>query len=118
MSKIKIKVNVNNEKDHFYTAIFQNKSNILTYKEENNTLVKFNYNQDVLIRENKEFFMQYKFLKKEKTIGEIFIKDLNKTINLDIKTTKLLKNDLNLNIEYEIYDDQMSYKIEVRKWVL
>lgn len=113
MPKINIKVKVNDEIANFYKAIYQEEKSLLTYRDENNTLVKFNYKEHILIRENEEIKMEYKFIKNANSIGKIFIKDLNKDIYLDIKTIFFQIKNQNLNIKYNIEQEEFSYIVEV-----
>lgn len=83
-------------------AHYQENSRVLTYKEKDDTLVKYYYDKGILTRENKNIVMKYNFINKKLTIGEILIKDLNKSLNLNIYTTSIIQKDRNIEIHYEI----------------
>ena len=56
--------------------------------------------------------MNYEFNEKEKTKGLISIKELNKSIELIIKTNKIIRNKNNLLIDYDIDNNNFIYEIE------
>ena len=115
MSKINIKVTIENDdqKQQITTnAIIQD--NILKYKEENNTIVKFNYLNNNLIRENNDIYMDYKF-KKGISKNKLLLKKYNKELIIDINTTKIEKTENDIEIDYIIEKDEFKYKIEVIK---
>lgn len=110
MPKLNIKVTVINdeEKQSFITnAIIQDE--VLKYKERDNTTVIYDYKNNSLFRENNELRMEYSFNNGE---GNIFIKELNKKLNLDIKTNKLERKNNNIEIGYIMEDSSFLYKIE------
>lgn len=115
MSKVKIKVSVNDDIEKEYNAIYLEKEKLLTYKEEDNTLVKFNYKDNILIRENDSIFMQYKFVNKKTSKNKIFIKDLKQYLDITLFTKSILVKDNIINITYVIEDNLFNYKIEVIK---
>ena len=49
------------------------------------------------------------------TTGLLFIKYLNKTININIKTKKIEEDKINSLIEFEIDKEKFKYKIEAVK---
>lgn len=113
MPKLNINVTVNNkdEKINFNTtAIIQD--DILKYKEENNTTVIYDYKKNILARENDELRMEYCFNHEEKSIGFIKIKELSKKIELVIKTNKLERKNNNIEVMFQIEDNEFLYKIE------
>ena len=85
---------------------------IIKYKEKNNTLVKFDYNKNTLVRENDELRMDYVFRRNEKTEGTIRVKDLNKIIKIPIETKTLKRKNNNIEIEFLVSEDLFLYKIE------
>ena len=118
MSKESIKVTIKNSENNssFKTnAIIQD--NIIKYKEDNNTVVKFNYDTNELTRENSELRMNYLFSNENPTTGTIFIKDLNKELELEIKTKKIQRKNNDIEIEFLVEENDFLYKIEVIKWV-
>ena len=80
MAKIKIKVSIWNEEGNTFfetTAHYQEDNRVLTYKEKDNTLVKYYYDKGILTRENEAILMEYNFINNELTTGRVLIKDLN-----------------------------------------
>lgn len=85
---------------------------VIKYKEENNTLVRFDYSKNTLVRENSEMRMDYVFRRKEKTEGTIRIKKLDKILSVVIETKKLIRKNNDIEIVFKIADDEFLYRIE------
>ena len=85
---------------------------VIKYKEKNNTLVRFDYNKNTLVRENDEMRMDYIFRRNEKTEGTIKVKELSKTITIPIETKKLKRKNYNIEIAFKVADNEFLYKIE------
>mgnify|MGYP006870760728 CR=1 FL=1 len=118
MPKININVSIsNNEIKDSYKLVSIISDNIIKYKEKDNTKVLYNLDKNTLIRENDTLRMEYFFDNLKNTIGTIYLKDLKRTINIDIETTKLEKINNNIDIEYKIDNDIFRYRIEEIEWV-
>lgn len=76
--------------------------------DERKTNVLFDYKDSILIRENKEFYMEYNFSNNK---GIIFMKDLRKTININLNTINISKKDSIIEIIYEIDAELYEYQI-------
>lgn len=92
------------------TAIIQDE--ILKYQEEKNKIVIFFYQENKLIRETNELKINYIFDQEKETIGTIFIKNLNKYINVPIKTIKFEKENYNVDIIYKIEKEKYHFQIK------
>ncbi len=113
MPKIKIIVTIKNEEEdtsYHVNAILQD--NILKYQENNHTMVIYNYENNSLVRENKELRMDYLFDVKRKTEGTIQVKELGQSIKLKIKTNKLERKNNDIEVSFKIEDKEFLYKIE------
>lgn len=113
MPKIDIKVTIssdNNNNSYKIKSIIQD--DIIKYREQDNTLVKYDLNKNLLIRENDNLRMEYLFDKDNVTEGNIFIKELNNNVNVLINTNKLDRINNNIDIEYVIEDNLFNYRIE------
>lgn len=118
MPRIKIKTTIVNAADTYeYTipALYKEDENIIIYKEndEQKTSVTFNYKTKELVRENASLIMNYPFNKNKNSQGTIHVKGMKRTFHVVIKTTKLIRHDKNIDIEYHIGKDKFIYKIEV-----
>lgn len=118
MSKINIKVTIVNAEDTFeynVPAIYKEDEKVIIYKEqdEQNTSVRFNYVTKELIRENDSLILNYIFNKEKRSQGTIYIKGMEKKLDVVITTTKITRTDKNIEIEYQIENDKFIYKIEV-----
>ena len=118
MPRIKIKTTIVNAADTYeYTipALYKEDENIIIYKEndEQKTSVTFNYKTKELVRENASLIMNYPFNKNKNSQGTIHVKGMERTFHVVIKTTKLIRHDKNIDIEYHIGKDKNKNKIEV-----
>lgn len=108
---IKISISNNETTENYETkAIIQN--NIIKYKEKDNTIVKYNLEENILNRENTKLRLNYIFKLKNNTIGKIFSKELNKEVSINIFTNKIQRKYNNIIIEYEIDNTNFIYRIE------
>lgn len=106
MPKANITVSIKNSTEESLekaTAIIRD--DILLYKAKDNTITKYNYKENMLIRENDEMKMQYIFNPTKETLGRIFIKDLNNYINVRIKTEILKVNKHDIEIKFRIEEE-------------
>lgn len=113
MPKIKIKVSIRNElEDTSYEvpAIIQEEN--IKYKEPDETTVTYQYNNNTLLRENKELRMKYPFDLNRRTTGEIEVKELDQSMKIKIDTNKLERKKHNIEIDFSIEEKNFLYKIE------
>lgn len=108
---------MNNEQtiEFITNAIYNDNYTEVKYIEDRKqkTKVTYNFVDHKLNRENKELSLEYKWLEKEKTIGKVLVKDINKSMNVEIYTNKLVSHDGNFEIEYLIENQKIIYRIEV-----
>lgn len=77
------------------------------------TNVFFDTNNNILVREDKELFMEYLFIDKEVSTGNLYVKELGKNIDVSIVTKNILKGDKKIEIDYSIEDDSFKYIIDM-----
>ena len=111
---ISVKSNDSNQ-EYKTTAILTEE--IIKYKSEDNTTEMFDYTNNKLTRENSELRMDYVFDLNKETKGTIFVKDLNRNLDVNIKTNKIERNKNDIEIEFVVEDNTIKYHIEVIKWV-
>ena len=90
---------------------------IIKYKSEDNTTEMFDYTNNRLTRENSELRMNYIFDLNKETKGTVFVKDLNRELEVNVKTNKIERNKNDIEIEFVVEDNTIKYRIEVIKWV-
>ena len=111
--RIKIKGYIENKteksKEKIDTYAIKNKDK-LSYKH-NDTTYKINIldKKLILIRDNEKFTHKFIFDIDKITKSEYYIKELNTSIDILIKTTNLIYNDKELKIDYEIIDSNNEY---------
>ena len=113
MPKIKLKVLIksNDNNTEFETmAILQ--ENLIKYKETDETTVVFDCNNLILTRENNELRMEYRFNEERPTTGKILVKDLNKELEIEIKTKKIERKGNDVKIQFIVENNEFLYHIE------
>ena len=114
MSQIKVNITITNQENtSSYISNAIKIDNIIKYQEEDNTIVVFDINNNKLSRENKDLKMEYYFDRYKATKGLLEIKDLNRNIELDIITNNIIKDDNNIEINFQIDNNNFKYKLEV-----
>ena len=91
------------------TFAIKNKNKISYYN--NNTTYKLLLSEKkiILIRETNEFIHKFVFELDNITKSEYYIKELNTSIDISIKTTKLNISENRIEIDYEIIDNNNQY---------
>ena len=105
--------NTNSNLEYKTTAILT--EDVIKYKSEDNTTEMFDYKNNKLIRENSELRMNYIFDLNKETKGTVFVKDLNRELEVNIKTNKIERNKNDIEIEFVVEDNTIKYHIEVIK---
>lgn len=79
---------------------------VITYSESTDLLteVKLNLKDKILTRENKDYYLEYKFIENEETENEINLKELNQILYLRIKTDRFKIEENKVEITYTILD--------------
>lgn len=125
MQKYKILVTISKEKEEnksLLEAIYNKEKNYLYYVEDDKekTVNIYDYNQNILKRDNLKLYLELNFLKNKITKNKMLIKDLNNSINLEIKTEKIEIKNKDVTIIYKLNDEKYLYKIKILeelKWV-
>lgn len=115
MPKIKIEATLKTPQDKIkYNVKAIIKDNTLIYHEEDklNTLVTYDYQENVLQRDNKELHMKYIFKENIVTKGLLEIKDLNKYIEVLVKTKSIKKEGFNLEIKFTVENKEFIYNLK------
>lgn len=112
MFMYKIKVIITTEEEKIQENVVGSFINdIISYQENNNTYVYLDINKNELIRENDQMLMKYVFNENRRSKGIINIKDINKDLELEIETKKLIKKDNYYYVEYKIEENKFIYEL-------
>ena len=84
-------------------------SNRIVYKDDISEVL-YDIKEEKLIRENKGMYLELDF---KKEIGNIYLKDEGKSLNIEIDLKKLEFNDKSLEIIYMIDNNKVIYKIDM-----
>lgn len=119
MEKRKVKITIiSEESKQEYTTIgsYDKEKEILTYQEKQDivTDVEVNIKEKMLIRDNKDLNMKYLFALNKETTNKIYLKELDKNLDIKIKTTKYNYDNKKIEIEYILIDsgDIVNYQVE------
>ena len=112
MNKINIKTTITIDEEKIQDNVSGSFINgIISYQEKDGTYVYLDINKDELIRENDELVMKYIFNKNRRSIGNVFIKDINKNLELEIETKNIKKQEHNYYVEYKIEENKFIYEL-------
>ena len=105
MPKIKVKIdNIENIVD--YTI----DSEVINYKELDNTNTYYDLNNNILIRDNDDLHMIYDFNNKK---GTILIKEFDREVEVLIDNIDIERNKNNVRVSYSIENNDFLYELEV-----
>ena len=109
--KAKISLITNKEK-LTYEVNIEIKNDKINYQENNDELTSVLYDKTsrILIRDNKEIYMEYDFNINK---ASIYIKDLKKEINLELRTKNIVESDKLIDIEYLLDNEVYRYIIDM-----
>lgn len=109
--KSKISLITNKEK-LTYEVNIEIKNDKINYQENNDELTRVLYDKTnkTLIRDNKEIYMEYDFNMNK---ASIYIKDLKKEINLELRTKNIVESDKLIDIEYLLDNEVYRYIIDM-----
>lgn len=95
-----------------YNVEIEIKNDKISYKENNDKLtnVLYDIKNKILIREDKDIYMEYDFNINK---ASVYIKELKKEVNLLLKTKNIISNNKKINIEYLLDNELYSYVIDM-----
>lgn len=114
MSNKKLRITINNNnRNNSYDVLGEYDNEIYNYIEpDTNTKVLFDVEKEILSRGNDELDMNYDF---SNEIGSIYVKDLERNIDVTIKVLNKEINNNKVSINYMIDEDTFNYIIEVKE---
>lgn len=107
MSNSKLKVRIDNTENIVDYSI---DSEVINYKEIDNTTVYYDLNNNILIRDNDDIHMIYDFNNKK---GTILIKEMDRELELLIENIDIERNKNNVKVSYSIENNDFLYELEV-----
>lgn len=95
-----------------YELLIEFKNNKINYieKDYTNTSVLLDLENRILVRDNKELYMEYDFKNNK---GIVFLKELKSNIEINIDTIKYEASDKKIEIMYKIDENSYEYFIEM-----
>lgn len=103
---------ITNKEKLTYEVNIEIKNDKINYQENNDELTRVLYDKTnkTLIRDNKEIYMEYDFNMNK---ASIYIKDLKKEINLELRTKNIVESDKLIDIEYLLDNEVYRYIIDM-----
>lgn len=111
---IKLISNANKINEKVIGNIVEESKEII-YQEQDDlkTNVKFNYEKNILTRENDDLLLEYKFIENKVTKGLITVKEYNKILEIELKTLNIKKEKNYIEIEYILENEKYLYIISM-----
>ena len=115
--KLRITIIANNSKEEYSVlGIYDIEKQRLEYQENNNliTHVILDLKNRILVRENKDYYLEYQLLENKETENKIDIKEFNQSMILKIMTEKFNIKNNKVEIIYILLDsnEKVQYIIE------
>lgn len=103
---------ITNKEKLTYEVNIEIKNDKINYQENGDMLTSVLYDKTsrILIRDNKEIYMEYDFNINK---ASIYIKDLKKEINLELRTKNIVESDKLIDIEYLLDNEVYRYIIDM-----
>lgn len=108
-AKISLKTRERTIEDDIIIELINNKISYIE-KDSNCTKVLVDLNNKILIRENKELYLEYNFSNNN---GVVYLKDLGSSININLKTIDYKCLNKKIEIMYKIDENSYEYRIEM-----
>lgn len=108
--------NITENKDNIIDTYAIKNKNKISYLDDNTSYKITIIDKEImLIRDNEEFTHKFMFNIDKITQSEYYIKELNTSIKVKVKTNKIIQNEKKIMIEYEIIDsnDKYSYTLDM-----
>ncbi len=108
--------NITENKDNIIDTYAIKNKNKISYLDDNTSYKITIIDKEImLIRDNEEFTHRFMFNIDKITQSEYYIKELNTSIKVKVKTNKIIQNEKKIMIEYEIIDsnDKYSYTLDM-----
>lgn len=118
MQRLKILVTIksNNQNTIYQTeATYDQEKKYLYYLEKDldKTAVIYDYKENILKRDNPKIYQELKFIPQKNTTNKMLLKDLDKYIDIEILTIKIINNYPEVTVYYLLNDEKYLYKIEI-----
>lgn len=115
--KLKITIIANNSKEEYNVlGIYDIENRRLEYQETKNliTHVILDLKNKILVRENKDYYLEYQLLESKITENKIDIKEFNQSMTIKIITEKFMIENNKVEIIYNILDseEKVEYTVE------
>lgn len=110
-----ITINSTSNNNSFKTTLTHLKEKKQLYyvdKDKEKTVNLFDYDNNILTRDNEKIYLELKFKKNKITQNKLLIKEMNSTTYISIKTNDIIVSENLILLDYNIDNEHYIYKIE------
>ena len=110
-----ITINSTSNNNSFKTTLTHLKEKKQLYyvdKDKEKTVNLFDYDNNILTRDNEKIYLELKFKKNKITQNKLLIKEMNSTTYISIKTNDIIISENLILLDYNIDNEHYIYKIE------
>ena len=110
-----ITINSTSNNNSFKTTLTHLKEKKQLYyvdKDKEKTVNLFDYDNNILTRDNENIYLELKFKKNKITQNKLLIKEMNSTTYISIKTNDIIISENLILLDYNIDNEHYIYKIE------
>ncbi len=110
-----ITINSTSNNNSFKTTLTHLKEKKQLYyvdKDKEKTVNLFDYDNNILTRDNENIYLELKFKKNKITQNKLLIKEMNSTTYISIKTNDIIVSENLILLDYNIDNEHYIYKIE------
>ena len=110
-----ITINSTSNNNSFKTTLTHLKEKKQLYyvdKDKEKTVNLFDYDNNILTRDNENIYLKLKFKKNKITQNKLLIKEMNSTTYISIKTNDIIISENLILLDYNLNNEHYIYKIE------
>lgn len=110
-----ITINSTSNNNSFKTTLTHLKEKKQLYyvdKDKEKTVNLFDYDNNILMRDNENIYLELKFKRNKITQNKLLIKEINSTTYISIKTNDIIISENLILLDYNIDNEHYIYKIE------
>lgn len=113
MEKYKVTIKNSDIIDKYTVSVHNDlEEKVIKYTEKDGTITSFNYNNNILKRDNNEMVIEFKFVLDEVTKAMMSIKELNRDLEMDVFTKELKVTEDKIKVIYVVNGLTFEYILE------
>ena len=113
MEKYRVTIRNSDAEDKYAVSVHNDKEEkVLKYKENDGTSTSFDYENNILRRDNDKMSVEFKFILGETTKNIMSVKELEGNLEMDLLTKELSVTEDKIKVIYVINDLSFEYTLE------